>query len=774
MPSTLRFPTPRPSRFRLSRIARCSALCCALSLALSLPHSAFAAALGEARLRSALGQSLDVDIIIASLSASESDSLMVRLASPEAFTDASIEYTPMLRSLRLFVEKRADAHIVRITSDLPVNDPFVRLLVELSVNGSRMIREYTLLIDPPVLDASTGKLSMNESATDEAPLNVAPANDARAKADTSSSAGAVNVSRVPAGKALEEKSSATRVVRRGDTLRLIGAEIRPEGLQLEQVMVALQNANPEAFIDHNINRVRRGSVLRVPGSDAIRAIEPAQALRMLHAQTLDFLRYQQRIAQPAANLAPSASDSKSQTEGIRSSSGQVGIRGDEPQSVAVPKDKLTLSAPGGNDRADGKTTATDALDKIASDKAQADTSSRIAALEKNIGQLQQMLEIRNGELAAVQQRAAPTMKSGTPTVATEPQSAAEPTVAPTPAPNPTPEIAPRTEAPQAGPLSGKRPPRPMPAEPRNSTPAATSMLLQAIPEGPLTRAAAALFLLLPLIWAVLRWRRRSKPLEAQAVEPVVRATVIADAGGRHVDTRQSEFHSNFVPSVSQIDANEVDPVAEADVYIAYGRDEQAEEILLDALRAHPQRDGLRVKLLEIYAARKDRQKFGALATELRVLTHGAGGDWERAAQLGRQLDPGNRLFDVSTASHPADTPAASPQSSPVEDFGLRLEGLLDERGRDETASMPASVLPSPMREVPPSNTLDFSLAGIDAGTPSDAGSADEAALSTKLELALACQEIGDRDGARELLGEVAGSGHTELARRARSLLGQLA
>jgi pilus assembly protein FimV len=214
------------------------------------------------------------------------------------------------------------------------------------------------------------------------------------------------------------------------------------------------------------------------------------------------------------------------------------------------------------------------------------------------------------------------------------------------------------------------------------------------------------------------------------------------------------------------------------VYIAYGRDEQAEEILLDALRTHPQRDALRVKLLEIHAARKDRPKFGALAAELRVRTHGAGSEWERAAQLGRQLDPGNRLYEPSVpsgtaASKPADerpyaAPPDAPASSPVEDFSLRLEGMLEERRHDE--GRPAS----PPQETLPARDIDFRLEGFDATTPPSGPSADEAALGTKLELAQACRDIGDREGARELLGEVVRSGHPEFARRAQSLLEQLA
>jgi pilus assembly protein FimV len=333
-----------------------------------------------------------------------------------------------------------------------------------------------------------------------------------------------------------------------------------------------------------------------------------------------------------------------------------------------------------------------------------------------------------------------------------------------------------------------------------------------------------LFLLI-LSWFGLRYRRRKQSPEEKLPEVDGVQSVFEQAGGRNIDTSNSVFHSNFVPSVSQLDTNEVDAVAEADVYIAYGRDEQAEEILQDALRLHPDRHALRVKLLEIYALRKDRQKFGTLAAELRVLTHGVGEAWAQAAQMGTVLDPGNLLYGPAmrnTAEFaPASPKPASAQpaatTSPVVDFEFKLEGLLDERRNDITTSTPSapsvghaasakatrsdassSDTASPTASYAASdlaNTLEFNLSDSFSSSVSVSGSSlsssspsaaiqkstgpgvqesDLASLNTKLDLAIACQEIGDHEGARELLSEVAASPHPELSQRAQSLLGQLA
>ena len=237
-------------------------------------------------------------------------------------------------------------------------------------------------------------------------------------------------------------------------------------------------------------------------------------------------------------------------------------------------------------------------------------------------------------------------------------------------------------------------------------------------------------LALVILWRVQRRKAyRADDPAAVPVEPTLAQTVIAGAGGQQIDTAHSVFHSNFVPSLSQIDTHEVDAVAEADVYIAYGRDEQAEEILLDALRQHPERHALRVKLLEIYATRKDRQRFNTAAAELHVLTHGQGPDWARAAELGQALEPHVIDFHLS--------PTAQTGNSPV------------------TSTLTAGDRPTTLGPITQST-------------------ASSSVLNTKLELAMACREIGDHAGARELLSEVAKARDPELAQRAQSLLMQLA
>ena len=742
----------------------------ALCAALAAPSLGGAAALGDAHVRSFLGQRLDADIEFAALSAAEADTLVVRIAPAALFTEAGIDVTALIRSVRVAVDRRSGRSLIRVTSDLPVNDPFVTLLIEVSANGSRLVRQYALLIDPPAI----------ETPAEQAAGSPVPAVAAVEQTSTPVAAAPDGVASRP--PAVPPRSSPVTVtVRRGQSMAGIAATVQPEGVRLEQVLVALHNANPDAFVGRNINRVRSGSLLRVPEADAMRAIDPAEARRILRVQTADFLRYQKTIAERAgAPSAGSPATPEVAAPGNRSRSGQIGVQITEPRSPASAQDKLTLSAPGGMDTAAVGMNAAEALDKIAAEKALADANARIAALEKGIADMQQLLALQNQGLAEAQQRATqpvppePIQPGGDKAPDPQPEAPAGPVtelVPPAAIAPPASAATPASPSPPAEPMPGAASPAPADAD--------SGLVLF---DDPRLQAGLAGLLLLPLLgWRL--WRRHRRGL-APASDTTVSQTMIADAGGRHVDTAHSAFHSNFVPSVSQIDANEVDALAEADVYIAYGRDAQAEEILLDALRAHPERHALRLKLLEIYAAREDKLKFGTLAAELRVLTHGQGDDWLQASRLGQVFDPGNRLFGAPARPEmsPATTggaPQVPATISPAAEFSLRLEALLDERRAEQDLSSALATMSEPAAPGP----LEFSLSGMAPSSPAAApgrigpqlGSRpDTAALTTKLDLAIACQEIGDKEGARELLGEVAAAPDPELSSRAQSLLRQLA
>jgi pilus assembly protein FimV len=690
-----------------------------------------AAALGPLIVHSAIGQKLDADIEILALSAVEASALTVKLAPAEAFAEAGLELTSLVRSLRFSIEKKADRSIVHVSSDLPINDPFITLLFELNANGNRTMRQYALLLDPPEL---------NDNAVAQSQTQTQP----QIAANTEPETAAPNIPLAAPGP-----SNVSHLIKRGETLGRIAAQVRPEGVNLEQVLLALQRANPDAFAGNNINRIKTGSVLTVPAADEIRAIDAAGARQLVMAQTADFNRYRNTLAQQARSAVRPETSTAADADGNRSSSGKVGVQVTEPAASRTSADKLQLSAAG---------TAAGNLDKIAAEKALAEANQRIESLEKNISDMQQLLELKNKSLATLQNPAPP---------ATAPASAAPAAVAEqTPSAQPAPAVKPAVK-PALKPAASQAAPATSP----------TDWL-----QNPLLLPAGGFLLALLLVAGLLRLRRRARLRQSEGkdafAEPALDAqSVFGTAGGRNIDTSNSVFHSNFVPSVSQIDTNEVDAVAEADVYIAYGRDEQAEEILLDALRTHPERNALRVKLLEIYATRKDKQKFGKLAADLQAITGGVGEEWKAVDRLSQSLDPASMPPGSSAkpAAARARTDSASTRVEPnapvsdVLDFDHKLEGLLASRKNSTTADSQAA---------PAAKTTGLSLSGIEFETASAQSLASDAptgtALHSKLDLAVACQEIGDLDGARELLAEVAGSTQPELAQKAKSLLRQLA
>ncbi|MFM7226591.1 MAG: FimV/HubP family polar landmark protein, partial [Betaproteobacteria bacterium] len=520
---------------------------------------------------------------------------------------------------------------------------------------------------------------------------------------------------------------------------------------------------------NNMHRLRRGSLLTVPSPEVIRAVEPDQARQVLRTHTKDFARYQRQLAEHSA-LRPS-SKSAAPTDTVKpattqSSGGSVTVKMTDAGPTPKSQDKLTLSPPADKRRGALASDTAKAIDAVVTDKALADANARIATLEKNISEMQSLLETKNRALSGSQPPTASdaTSAENLPTPSVEgaaEKSGANPPVVPSAAPHSAP--------------TSKQVPKPA------TLPGAVADQEVSLPQiDPWVGAIAAGGL---LTFAIL-WRRqrrnhnRADGAAAAPVEPTLAQTMMAGAVGQQIDTAHSVFHSNFVPSLSQIDTHEVDAVAEADVYIAYGRDEQAEEILRDALRLHPERHTLRVKLLEIYAARKDRQRFNTLAAELHVLTQGQGPDWARAALLGQSLEPLDALYHASTSAAPVHASASitrsSPMSAPLSDSSVGDRNIIHppETATPHVIDFNLSPITQTERSLDPSK----SAAGDRPTTlgPMTQSAASSSMLNTKLELALACREIGDHAGARELLTEVANARDPELAQRAQSLLLQLA
>jgi pilus assembly protein FimV len=437
--------------------------------------NAHAAGLGKLTVLSSLGQPLRAEIELTSVSQDELGSLIPKLASADAFRQANIDLHPALYSLRFAVEQRGNRPIVRITSTQPINEPYVDMLLELGGNKNRLVREYTFLLDPP--EMRTARPAQVAPITRPLPPVARPIESIPEPVGRSASqptqalppaaepvpqaaprpirdvAPVAPVPAKPVRTASEPKadtsSSDEYLVKKGDSLAKIANQLRPSGVSLDQMLVALYRTNPDAFVGKNMNRLRAGQILSVPEADAAKSVGQTEAQGVVVAQAADFNSYRNKLAGQVATAEAKKSDDVKQTAG-----GKITTRiQEESAAAAESKDKLKLSKSGATTLSAGSDKAGASTEElIAIDKAIADANARVKELEKNVSELQKILEIKNKDLAEQQKQA---------TVVATPTTVVPP--APAPAPAPTPTLAPAAETPVATPPLAEAPAFPTPA-----------------------------------------------------------------------------------------------------------------------------------------------------------------------------------------------------------------------------------------------------------------------------------------------------------------------
>ncbi|MDR3479926.1 MAG: FimV/HubP family polar landmark protein [Burkholderiaceae bacterium] len=663
--------------------------------------NASAAGLGKLTVLSGLGQPLRAEVELTAVGPDESGLLNPKLASLDAFRKANIDFNPALRSLHFAVEQRGgNRQVISITSVTPISDPFVDLLLEVGGNSSsHLVREYTFLLDPtpdlqnnqaPEVSGSPRPLAPLRSSQSTASQSTASQSPAPTRTQTEEPpaferpAQTARIPRAPQERPIRPAATPQPApaqnaaqqgdykVKSGDTLSKIAGRIKPDGVSLDQMLVALFRANQAAFIGNNMNRLRAGQVLSVPDAGTAGAIGNGEAHGVIVAQTSDFNSYRNKLAGQVVNT-----EAQKSTEPRQSASGKITAKVEEKATAATEaKDKLKLSKAGVPGEK-GSKIAPGEEDKIAKEKAIAEANERVKQLEKNVNDLQKLLEVKNKSLADQQKAdaAKPAVKPAA-TPAPAPVAAAATPAASAPAPVPAaevakpevkPEVKPATPVVAATPPAGPRKPKPRPIPPPE-----TSLLddVLGVLGNPLVWGSLTVLLLSGGAFGIYSGYRKRKEKsfgDSIITDSSLKAnSLFGSTGGQSVDTNNSVFNSNFAPSASQLDSNEVDPVAEADVYIAYGRDAQAEEILKEALRTQPDRNAVRVKLLEIYANRKDVRSFEVMASELYGMTKGEGEDWQQAASLGLTIDPKNPLYAIGNDAHEKTVVIARPIVPPQE------------------------------------------------------------------------------------------------------------
>ena len=758
---------------------RQTALAVAALFALYEPN-AIALSLGRITVQSALGEPLRAEVDVPDINTEEAASLKVLVASPAAFKAAGLEYSDAIASLQTTLHKRPDGRsYIRVSGSQAINEPFLDMILEASWASGRIVRDYTLLFDPPNLRPSA---AATPNAAQIGPATISRANPAPAPIRTPAPARVVETAKV--APAPVERAAATpganRVnVKVGDTASKIAGAVKPANISLDQMLVALLRTNPMAFIDNNVNRIKAGSVMTIPTTEQATATPATEATRIIIAQSRDFNDFRRKLANnaPGTEFASAAASAK----------GNVQAKVEDQRAPGAAPDKLTLSK--------GIIQKQQAEDQLAKERSASEAANRAAELAKNIQDLDKLGGAASSTAAATPQTAAsaPSQASATAVTAIRPASV--------PAPRAEPGV------------------------------------IDNLMENPLVPGAAIGIVTLLTLLGLYRSRQRKQvpaPMtDSEFLLPDVPLqqpeSFMAASGGQQIDTNEPPASSgsaiDFTPS--QLGGgNEVDPVAEADVYLAYGRDAQAEEILKEALRNSPDRLAIHQKLLELFAKRRDLKAFEGIAQMALSVSMGQGAEWEHMRELGRSIDPSNVLYRPSEQTGAAPTPAAATTSAVDLDLDLDFSNseLPPDPDRETKTSLAETApghldldlsrirqnartpapdaaqteahdngiefsLPDPSAKSEPApvpsagptpssfGMLDFDLGSLsldlDDSLAPDAAQGKAEPLATKLALAEEFQAIGDNAGARALLEEVIAEASGDMKAKAQQALSRL-
>ena len=646
---------------------------------------ATAASMGGINVTSALGHPLRAEVSLSELGKGDQSTLKARLASVNEFKSAGLEFPYSLPKLNFEVVTRnnGDAYL-KITSVQPVNEPFVTLLVELNWPSGKLLREYTFLLDPsgftpeqpkmadvrpvepmlPVAEPMPEVKPVEAAALPEAPMPapvVAPlANagmpmaeevskdsdtqsahmqgDGKTKADAASAetvfaepgkvmpAEQVKMEPLPSTSKSEPLPDSV-LVEKGDTLGRIAEEIKPVDVSLERMLVAMYRANTKTFDGKNMNRIREGKILRIPESDEIAKVSQAAAVREIRAQVSDWQDYRQRLA--AAQTGTPQDTPKQEAAGKISTA----VAEKAPAVKESSKEVLRLSkgevmddkaAAGKSAKSKEEKQIAKADDKTAQTKRSQEEQKKIAKLESISKDVSKLVELKG-------------------------QPDAKEAIPPAAAPK-------AAEAPKAGEV----PPKPQPTKvvPAEPVPAGEEFDIMAWLEKNLTTLLDDPVILASIAGGILAlggagyyFTRRDKGTQKKTTKKNDKAKVGEATGSWRTPVAPSPDTGDFTQSYSvaspaaataTAELDDVDPISEADLFLNFGRDVQAEDILKDALAKNPSNIQIKLKLLSIYVSRKDSNTFSKYAQE--VKDSGDTAAWERAAVMGRELDPSNPTY----------------------------------------------------------------------------------------------------------------------------------
>jgi len=637
----------------------------ALALLLALPSAAFALGLGDIRLLSPLNAPLDAEVELVDVAPDEANTVQAQLAPRETFARYGLDWPAYLTGVQMRTVRMPDGRqMLKLKSTEAISEPFITLLVEVSWARGHLVREYTMLLDPPVytpgqsavasapVSAPVTGSGVREGAIARGAQSPAPA----APASESTPASAAPPSAV--GASTETGAASMHVVQRGETLSAIASSTvgaGPKSPHTQSWMVAIYQANPRAF-EKNMNVLHTGAILRIPDAAQAAAVSPSDAAAEIHRQY---------AAWRTATGAPEAPSGERR--------GQL--------KLVTPSESPSVGGTPGAPSAEVS-----------------QLQGRVHDLEGQLAESKRLVELKNADLARLQEQlaakqakqpaapAAPPAPPATAPAAAQPpavQAPAEqaPAAQAAPPPPPAAEEKPQPPAPEAPPPVTAKP------APAPAAPAAGGSLFDTLKGYWWVIALLLLALVVVAASRIVRSRRAAQfddslgrlavagtasepdfasgrgfgssdtqPLAVARGEPAF----VVEESGTHERPRFTAAAAPAAPAARHVTSDETissetainldqgDPLAEADFHMAYGLYDQAADLIRIAIGREPARRDLRLKLLEVFFVWGNKDQFLHAARELAdTRAAAAPGEWEKILIMGKQLAPEDPLFSAA-------------------------------------------------------------------------------------------------------------------------------
>lgn len=639
--------------------------------------------LGDIALKSALNQPLNAEIELVQIRDLNSNEILPNLATREDFNRAGVERIFFLNNMKFqtVVRPNGSAYI-KVTSNKPVREPYLNFLVEVHWPSGRLLREYTVLLDPPTF-AEQAPTAVEAPATVE-PTTIQPT--ARPTAPVTAEPTTVTTTPTDTGF----QGGDTYKVQANDTLYEIAAKVKPSSqVTVQQTMLALQQDNPNAFINNNINLLKKGKVLRLPDEQRVQNVTVSDAVTQIKQQNQAWKQGATDLAAPQIDATPRTDVEPVVTETTQD--GKLTIvaaatsQPDETGADTGQSDGSTETRV--DDLSDELAVAQENLDK--SQREIEEQGGRLQELEDQIGTLQRLLSLKDEQLAALQAQLS------------EAQEQAE---------KGTTDVKPEV-------VVDKQPVKPTVPEPQ---PQPQQGVIDQILANPYALGGVG-GLIVVVVGGLFLWSRRRAQEDEEFYEELEdeslgedQTVAMGEGGGNSAEEALDIAEEEPAEPVT---SQTGDPVGEADIYIAYGRFSEAEQLLRNAINDEPSRSDLRVKLLEVYAEMQDANAFSQELQELHELAD------QGAIQQAEAL----RAKFGDALSIPA------PKIAAADDFSDMEQGLADETltmdDLDESLSLDDLNLEGEINQQPePVETADLSLDDLETSLDADLGEADEFGL----------------------------------------------